>query len=179
MRTASCRSCCLARSIGSADERLLPRRARVACALIDLRQPAALPSLNEVTAVFRWACSSREAGSWPARLRRACAAWADATDRPDAASETPARLKAAGARPRYLATRRTAHALDGQPLRAGDQARIERRTIRQRLRSNAPRHEQHQRQNDHAPAKDGEPPYLAKRAPHLLAGTGAVITRSI
>jgi hypothetical protein len=112
------------------------------------------------------------ARSWPARLRRACAGWADPTDGTDAAGELPARLHPADARPRHLATRRTAHALERQPLREGDHARVVGRTLRPRLRSKAPRQEQHQRQSDRAPANGGEPPHLAKRAAHPLAGTG-------
>ena len=114
--------------------------------------------------------------SWPARQHRACADWADATDGTHAAGELPARPQAAGARPRHLTIRRTVDALDRQPFRAGDQARVVGRMLRRRL---APRQEQHQRQSDRGPANGGERAHLPKRAAHLLAGIGPLITRSI
>jgi hypothetical protein len=56
---------------------------------------------------------------------------------------TPDCRRPAGSRPRHLAIRRTADALDRQPLHAGDQARVVGRMLRRRLGAEAPRQEQH------------------------------------
>jgi len=140
-----------------------------------------LPSTSDDPWALRRALPPRPAcaaGSWPVRSRCACADGADATDGADAAGKLPAGLQAARARPRHLAARRAAHALDRQALRAGDHASAIRRVLSRRLASKAPRHDQCRRQNDDTPAR-GEGSYVAERAAHPLAGTGPVITHSI
>ena len=119
------------------------------------------------------------AGSWSSRPGCACAHGADPTGGTNAAGELPARLQATGARPRHVAARRAAHALDRQSLREGDQARAIRGVLRRRLASEAPRDKQDRRQHNSGPARSGERPYVAQRAAHFLAGTGLVITHQI